>query len=68
MSFKVLNDPTHKCDLPEPGDFPLRTKIECTDDTLRDGKRVVCGIEWQRIEKGRRKEPGWKFVDYYNYY
>lgn len=61
--IRILNDPTHQCNLPGPSDYPAGTHVRCEDVILggrfEGGK---CGRQYTRITRFWR--PKWANYDY----
>lgn len=63
MTYEIVQ-PTrrHKCDLPDPQDFPFGTVIRCTAE-IRPGSGVAwpirCDRKWLRSQTWFRNKPRW---------
>ena len=65
MTYRVLNEPTHQCKLPDADNFAVGTRIRCTGAILRNGYAAVCGKEWLLVNKGIfSKRRQWESIDW----
>jgi hypothetical protein len=64
MTTTVLNDPTHECVLPDPGEHPSGTWIRCDAERLQNGYLKPCGRQWLRSATFWRGTPEWRSYSY----
>lgn len=64
-NFKVLNDPTHVCKLPDAAAHPLGTHIQCTA-VIVGGAHTGghCGRTYTRSQTWWKRTPYWADYDY----
>lgn len=60
LNYTVMNDPDHKCDLPDPAKFSAGTWIKCNALRNQNGNTERCGAKWNRSTKFWSKRPYWE--------